>query len=132
MDSPERYFDLFTTGVGYLNRIREMTSQEGDPFVVVSIAALRGGGDNVRYTYFDGRVSGQPAHAQVRQLMDSVANGDRVLVRFRIFDLYPNTFKYQRGPRAGEIGASVRGRLLGFDWAKVNGKGVELVQRKVA
>ena len=109
MDSPERYFDLFTTGVGYLNRIREMTSQEGDPFVVVSIAALRGGGDNVRYTYFDGRVSGQPAHAQVRQLMDSVANGDRVLVRFRIFDLYPNTFKYQRGP-SGRRDRSERSR----------------------
>ena len=29
------YFELFTTGVGYLNRVTEVTVQEGMPFLIV-------------------------------------------------------------------------------------------------
>ena len=54
-----KYFDLYTTGIGYLNRVREVTPKEGSPFWSVTIAALRGSVDDVQYTYFECRVSGQ-------------------------------------------------------------------------
>ena len=43
-ESP-KYFDLHTTGIGYLNRIRAVTPQAGNPFLAVTIAALRGSVD---------------------------------------------------------------------------------------
>ncbi|MCY3859298.1 MAG: DUF3577 domain-containing protein [Gammaproteobacteria bacterium] len=56
------YFDLFTTGVGYLNRVTEVTMEEGMPFLTVKIAALRGRAGNVKKTYFDAKVSVTPDH----------------------------------------------------------------------
>ena len=47
-----KYFDLHTTGIGYLNRVREVTPKEGTPFLSVTIAALRGSVDNAQYTHF--------------------------------------------------------------------------------
>ena len=35
-----KYFDLHTTGIGYLNHVREVTPKEGNPFLSVTIAAL--------------------------------------------------------------------------------------------
>ena len=37
-----KYFDLHTTGIGYLNRVREVTPEEGTPFLAVTIAAIHG------------------------------------------------------------------------------------------
>ena len=42
------YFDLFTTGVGYLNRVTEVTMETGMRFLTVKIAALRGKAGNVK------------------------------------------------------------------------------------
>ena len=81
------YFDLFTTGVGYLNRVTEVTVEEGMPFLTVEIAALRGQAGNVKKTYFDARVSGTQAHDWARLLADDVAQGSNVLIRFRLSDL---------------------------------------------
>ena len=59
-DGP-RYFDLHTTGVGYLSRVREVKVKKGEPFLCVDISALRGTSDAVEYTRFDCRVSGEEA-----------------------------------------------------------------------
>ncbi|WP_350617546.1 DUF3577 domain-containing protein, partial [Pseudomonas sp. HY7a-MNA-CIBAN-0227] len=38
-----KFFDLHTTGIGYLNRIREVKPRgKGKPFMAVTVAALRG------------------------------------------------------------------------------------------
>ena len=41
-ESRIEYFDLQTQGIGYINRIREVTPEEGKSFLSVTIAALRG------------------------------------------------------------------------------------------
>ncbi len=123
MDKDERsnYFDLHTTGLGYLNRVHEVTLQEGPSFLAASIAALRGGEDRIRYTYFDVSISGRRAREFVRQLAPAVERGDRVMIRFKLADLYATAFTYSRGPRTGELGTNLKGRLIAVDWAKVNG-----------
>lgn len=121
-----KYFDLHITGIGYLNRAREVPVKRGKPFLAVDVSALHGEADNVVYTRFDCRVSGKEAQAIIRQLMPAVTAGQKVLVGFKLGDLYAETFTYTRGEREGETGVSLKARLLKITWAKVNGESVTL------
>ena len=55
-NTPSQYFDLHVTGLGYLNRAREVKVPRGQPFLAVSIAALHGASTAVEKTWFDARV----------------------------------------------------------------------------
>lgn len=48
--SETKYFDLHTTGIGYLNRLREVTPRKGKPFMAVTVAALKGATDAVDFS----------------------------------------------------------------------------------
>ncbi|MDZ7840847.1 MAG: STY4534 family ICE replication protein [Gammaproteobacteria bacterium] len=125
-----KYFDLHVTGIGYLNRAREVAVKRGKPFLAVDVAALHGEADSVQYTRFDCRVSGRHAQAVVQQLMPAVAAGQKVLVGFKLGDLYAETFTYTRGERQGETGISLKARVLKITWAKVNGEPVTLPEEE--
>ena len=117
-----KYFDLYTTGIGYLNRVREVTPKEGSPFWSVTIAALRGSVDDAQYTYFECRVSGQQAQKLVQQLKPAVEGKLKVLIGFTLSDLFAEAFTYKTGDKAGETGVSLKTRLLRVGWAKVDGQ----------
>lgn len=118
-----KYFDLHVAGIGYLNRVREVPVKRSQPFFAVDISALHGDSEDVQYTRFDCRVSGANAKTIIEQLMP-VINDDKnkVLVGFKLGDLYADTFTYQSGDKAGQTGVSLKVRLLRIDWVKVNGK----------
>lgn len=59
------YFNLHITGLGYLNRIREVVPRKGDSFLACDIAALCGPCDGPEYRRFDVRVSGSAAQRLV-------------------------------------------------------------------
>ena len=124
MSNPDsvKYYDLHTTGLGYLNRVREVTPKEGKPFLAVSIAALRGSVDDVRYTHVECRVSGQQAQKLMRQLKPAVEGRLKVLVGFTLSDLFAEPFTFKSGDKAGETGVSLKARLLRSSWAKVDGQ----------
>ena len=117
-----KYFDLHTTGIGYLNRLREVTPRKGKPFMAVTVAALKGAADAVEYTYIDCNVVGEEAEKQIRRCQQAVDAEMKVLVGFRIGDIWPDMFTYQNGPRQGQTGVSLKGRLLYIGWIKINGK----------
>jgi len=117
-----KYFDLHTTGIGYLNRLREVTPKEGSPFLSVTIAALRGSVDNAQYTHFECRVSGKQAQELVRQLKPAVEGNLKVLIGFTLSDLYAEVFTFKSGDKAGDTGISLKARLLRIAWAKVDGQ----------
>ena len=117
-----KYFDLHTNGIGYLNRIREVTPTEGTPFLSVTIAALRGSVDNVQYSHFECRVSGKQAQQIVHQLKPAVEGKLKVLIGFTLSDLYAESFTFKNGDKAGETGISLKSRLLRIAWAKVDGQ----------
>lgn len=121
-----KYFDLHVAGIGYLNRAREVPVKRGQPFLAVDVSALHGEADNVEYTRFDCRVSGKEAQAIVRQLMPAIEAERKVLVGFKLGDLYAETFTYQRGEKQGQTGVSLKARLLRITWAKVDGESVAL------
>ena len=118
----KQYFDLHTTGIGYLNRIREVTPKEGAPFLSVTIAALRGSVDNAQYTHFECRVSGKQAQDIVSRLKPAVEDSAKVLIGFTLSDLYAEAFTFKNGDKAGETGVSLKARLLRIAWAKVDGQ----------
>lgn len=115
------YFNLHTSGIGYLNRIREVPVRRGTPFLACDIAALHGSTDAVEYTRFDCRISGADAEHLVRRCMDAVNAGKKVLLSFWIGDIWVDPFLYEKGERAGQPGAGLKGRLLYIDWIKVDG-----------
>ncbi len=118
----QKYFDLHTAGIGYVNRVREVTPKEGSPFLSVTIAALRGSVENVQYTHFECRVSGKQAQEIVRQVKPAVEGKLKVLIGFTLSDLYGETFTFKNGDKAGETGISLKARLLRVSWAKVDGQ----------
>jgi len=121
-DENAKYFDLYTTGIGYLNHVREVTPNEGSPFLSVTIAALRGSVDDVQYTRFECRVSGKQAQEIVRQVKPAVEGKLKVLVGFTLSDLFAEPFTFKNGDKAGETGVSLKARLLRVGWAKVDGQ----------
>ena len=116
------YFDLHITGLGYLNRIREVKPKKGDAFLACDIAALNGPSDDVSYVRFDTRVSGSEAQHLIRRCIDAVEAEKKVMIGFRLGDLWTDTFTYSKGKRAGEQGVSLKARLLFVSWIKVEGK----------
>jgi hypothetical protein len=116
-----KFFDLHVTGLGYLNRVREINVKRGQPFLAVDLSALHGSTDNVEYTRFDCKVSGSEAQNVIRTLMPDIKAERSVLIGFKLGDLYAETFTYQSGERQGQTGVSLKARLLRISWAKVDG-----------
>lgn len=121
-EDTNKYFDLYTTGIGYLNRVREVTPKEGSSFWSVTIAALRGSVDDAQYTRFECRVSGKQAQEIVRQVKPAVEGKLKVLVGFTLSDMFAEPFTFKNGDKAGETGVSLKARLLRVSWAKVDGQ----------
>jgi hypothetical protein len=126
--SQPSYFNLHVEGVGYLNRIRTVKPKKGQEFMACTVAALRGSDSDVSYTKFDCRVSGADAQAIVKRLEDDVAAEKAVIIGFRIADIYPELFTFEKGDRKGQPGVSIKGRLLRIKFAKVNGKSIDVPQ----
>jgi len=116
------YFDLHITGLGYLNRIREVKPKKGDAFLACDIAALNGPNDNVSYVRFDTRVSGSEAQHLVSRCVQAVEAEKKVMIGFRLGDLWTDIFTYTKGKNAGKPGVSLKARLLFISWIKVDGK----------
>ena len=117
-----KYFDLHVRGIGYLNRIREVQVRRGPGFMACDIAALYGPADAVQYTRFDCKVTGAEAERLVRRCWDAVNAQKKVLVAFRISDLWVDPFLYEKGEKAGQPGASLKARLLYLGWIKIDGQ----------
>ena len=126
--SQPSYFNLHVEGVGYLNRVRTVKPKKGQEFLACTVAALRGSDSDVCYTKFDCRVSGADAQAIVKRLESDVAADKSVIIGFRIADIYPEMFTFEKGDRKGQPGVSIKGRLLRIKFAKVNGEPIDVPQ----
>ncbi|WP_022964681.1 DUF3577 domain-containing protein [Halopseudomonas pelagia] len=109
------YFDIHTSGIGYLQRVREVPVRGGrraEPFLACTIAALVGSVQNPQKRYFDLKVSGAEAKKIVAGYVGVDDQHQRPLVRFRIGDLWGDAYIRPNGERKGEAAASLKGRLL--------------------
>ncbi len=122
-----QYFNLHTSGIGYISRIREVKPKKGQPFLACKVSALCGPTDAVEYRPFDCRVSGAEAEKLVRRCMDAVEAERKVLIGFNIGDIYPDLYEV-----GGETKVMMKGRLLRIDWIKVDGQNVYTAPRREA
>jgi Protein of unknown function (DUF3577) len=110
------YINLHVTGIGHLGRVREVAVRKGAPFMACSIRAMfgeKGVADGIQYTSFDVKAVTPQSAGILRDAMADANNKDkRVTVQFKISDPEINTFKYESGPKAGESGVVMKGRLL--------------------
>ena len=126
--SQSSFFNLHVEGVGYLNRVRTVKPKKGREFLACTVSAMRGSTDSIGYTKFDCTVSGADAQKIVKRLEPEVAAEKSVIIGFRIADIYPETFTFERGEKKGQTGVSIKGRLLRIKFAKVNGEAIDLPQ----
>lgn len=128
-----KFFDLHTTGLGYLNRVR-MVKPRGDQFLACSISALRGewksdGSIKPDYTKYDVRVYGQDAVKAIEFLKPFGDQKRKILIQFKLGDTYPDMFVYDKDTdyhKKGDHGVMIKGRLLKIAKAWVDGELVEL------
>lgn len=125
----QKYFDLHMSGLGYLSRVREVTSSgraKAKPFLACSVAAFHGDPDvenGIVYLNLDLIVSGEKAKDAIMAVTDEANDRDtKVLVGFRSGDHYISTYEIKKGDRAGQMGTVLKGRLLKVFWIKVDGE----------
>ncbi|MVT36614.1 DUF3577 domain-containing protein [Acidovorax citrulli] len=133
--NPVSFFNLHTSGIGYLNRIRWVETKgrgrKAESFLACSISALRGSSDAADYTYFDLRVSGEEAIGLIDGLQQEVHDRCKVLVSFKIGDIYPHLYErdvrdQQSGRPTGhkEMATLIKGRLILINSISVDGEKV--------
>lgn len=118
------FFDLHTTGLGYLSRIREVEVKKGPSYLACTIGALRGAADDIGYTYFDCNVVGDTAVEVIKKCEQAVKANQKVLIGFALGDLRAETFTYATGEKKGQTGVSLKGRLFKITWVNIDGKRV--------
>jgi len=109
------YFDLHTSGVGYLQRVRIVPVRGGrraESFLACTIAALVGPAKDSTLRYFDLKVSGADAKTLVEHYVGVDDPKQRPLVRFRLGDLWGDAFIRPSGEHKGKPAGSLKGRLL--------------------
>ncbi len=120
------YFDLLTTGVGYVNRFRLVKPSNGDPYYSITIAAMRGKANadgKIAKTYIDCNIVGD-AVEMAKHIEPLFANEAEpaVMIKFVVGDIELKPFEYQSGNKKGERGYALKGRLFDIKWFKVDGK----------
>src|SRR3546814_14093562 len=108
-------FDLHTSGIGYLQRVRIVPVRGGrraESFLACTVAALVGPAKDSTLRFFDVKVSGADAKALVQRYVGVDDPKQRPLIRFRIGDLWGDPYISPSGERKGEPEGSLTGRLL--------------------
>jgi hypothetical protein len=136
MQTQPQYFDLHTSGIGYMSRLRlvqpdKSKGQKFKPFWSVSVSAICGEENDVKYVKFDLNIKGDQAKQAMDVLKPYLIDDEgkpldnKVLVGFRVGDAIPETYTVTKEGKP-EQRVCLKGRLLKLTSAKVNGQVVEL------
>lgn len=127
----EHFFNLHVSGVGYMSRIRWVKpngrGRKGESFLACAISALRGSSDSPDYTYFDLRVSSEEAIYLVEKYQKDVEERRKVLVSFRVGDIYVRPYEREVRDQDGrptgekELAGLIKGRLILIHTIKIDG-----------
>jgi len=116
--------EIITRGIGYLNRPKEVTPKDGDPFLACSIGALTGPMEEPEYRYIETIVTTTEAQHLVRRCVQAVEAERKVLIAFKLNDMKADPFIRTKGEQAGTPGASLESMLTGISLIKVDGQKV--------
>jgi len=117
-------FELITHGIGYLNRPKEVSPADGDPFLSCTIGALSGPVDDPDYRYIETIVANADARHLVRRCVQAVEAEKKVLIAFRLNDMKADPYVRTKGDRAGEAAATLESKLMHIGLIKIDGQQV--------
>lgn len=117
------YHELLTRGIGYLNNPRVIPNG-GDPFLSCSIAALAGPVDDPEYRYIETSVADDSAQHLVQRCIQAVEAKKKVLLAFTLNDMKAEAYLRTKGEHAGEVGGSLKSKLIRIGLIKVDGEQV--------
>ncbi|MDH0639255.1 MULTISPECIES: DUF3577 domain-containing protein [Pseudomonas] len=124
--------ELITRGIGYLNRPKEISPKDGDPFLACSIGALAGPVDNPDYRYIETIVSNTDAQHLVRRCIQAVEAEKKVLIAFKLNDMRADPYLRTKGDKVGEAAATLESKLVHIGLVKVDGQQVYPLKSEVA
>ncbi|EPA95389.1 DUF3577 domain-containing protein [Pseudomonas mandelii] len=116
--------ELITHGIGYLNRPKDVTPKDGDPFLACSIGALAGPVDDPDYRYIETIVTNTDAQHLVRRCVQAVEAEKKVLIAFKLNDMRADPYLRTKGEKAGEAAATLESKLIHIGLVKVDGEQV--------
>jgi len=119
-----RQHELITRGIGYLSRPKDVTPQDGDPFLACTVAALAGPVDEPDYRYIDTIVATPEAAHLVRRCVQAIEGDRKVLIAFRLNDMKVDPYIRTKGEHAGEPAADLESKLIHIGMIKIDGKKV--------
>lgn len=128
----DRKYNVITNGVGYINRIRKVQPEKGDPYLACDVALFQHVGDNIDYVRINCVIRGKQAKEIVWIHFTSpegevVHPKDTVVVaNMNLGGLSARTFVYKKGEKKGQTGISLRAALLSIKWLKIGDIEVEL------
>lgn len=131
--STQSYFNLHTSGIGYLNSIRSVKPKKGQPFWSCRVAALTGAADEPEYRFFDMNVVGADTVKLVKRCQEAVDAKKKVLISFVMSDLWTDTFIYSTTTdyhQKGDVGVALKGRLIRIKMIKIDGNEIYKEQPK--
>ena len=125
------FFDLHTSGIGYLNRARVVKPSSGKkfkPFTAVSISALFGSSEDIQYSRYDVTCVTEDTATLIQQYHDEINDeSSKVICQFVISDSYSEPFT----TKDDELRAVNKGRLLSLRFIKIDGAMVYQEEKKV-
>ena len=128
----DRTNNVIIQGLGFINRIKEVTPKSGDSYLACDVALLQGVGDNVDRVYLQCTVRGRNAIDIIRThftnaqgVVESPENTP-VVAAMKLGGIKPELFVYQKGDKKGQNGIALRSVLLNITWLKVGGTVVNL------
>ena len=128
----DRAYNVIVTGFGFINRIKEVTPQSGNPYLACDVGLLQGVGDNVTRVYLQCTVRGKNAIDVIRRYFTG-ANGvveqsenTTVVASMKFGGIRSELFEYSKGEKKGEKGVALRSSLLDITWLKIGDQVVNL------
>ncbi|HFJ0421585.1 TPA: DUF3577 domain-containing protein [Pseudomonas aeruginosa] len=132
LDYPEleqiEQHELITWGIGYLSQPKD-AMKDGAPHLSCSIAALTGPvdiplGQQREYRYFHTVVTGEQAQTLVRRYTQAVNANRKVLIAFKLNDMWADPYIRTSGEKIGQAAATLESELTHINLVKVDGEQV--------
>lgn len=104
-----KFYDLITTGMGFVSRIRPVTGKRkgAKPSLYCKVSVPLGPEKECQWTSIDCRVCGVETVDLINSLKARVAQGVKPAINFAIGDIYGDAFEY-----GDEVRAQFKGRLV--------------------
>ena len=126
----EQYFNMITTVVGYINRMRVVPAKGKQPsYLALDFNALNGGPGytNAEQKKFSLIVKGTQASEAIQNLIDSGNKDDKYFGKVEIADFEPTSYVATRdgnNHKAGDTVLQMKGRLIKVHFVTKNGERV--------